>query len=146
MTQTILVSAAVALCCVPLWGQQTNAPDLAAQNAALEQHVRELEDRLIAVEGKVRMLQSAQAAPEAQGTPASAPATPAPPQLAPVPSPNLAQTTVATSLGQLSNYGGASSAAKALNPDISAIGDFITAAGGNTAPPLATLQPFRSPH
>ena len=41
-------------------------------------------------------------------------------------------------------YGGSSAAAKALNPDISVIGDFVGAAGGNSAPPLATLQPFPS--
>jgi hypothetical protein len=51
MKNTIIAGAAVALFCGPLFGQQANTPDLAAQNAALEQHVRELEDRLIALEG-----------------------------------------------------------------------------------------------
>lgn len=46
--------------------------------------------------------------------------------------------------GNLPNYGGASSAAKALNPDVSVIGDFIGAAGNTNTPPLATLQPFPS--
>jgi len=46
--------------------------------------------------------------------------------------------------GQLPNYGGASASAKALNPDISVIGDFIGAAGTNSALPLATMQPFPS--
>ena len=55
-----VVIAATALCWIPLWGQQTPAPDLAAQNAALEQRVRDLEERLIALEGKVRMMQSSQ--------------------------------------------------------------------------------------
>ena len=68
--------AVAVLCSIPLWGQQSNAPDLAAQNAALEQKVRDLEDRLIALEGKVRILQSAQA-PPAQAPTEAQPAAPA---------------------------------------------------------------------
>jgi hypothetical protein len=118
----------------------------------LEQKVRDLEDRLIALEGKVRTLQTAQAPPaqpptEAQpATPAEA-AAPAQPQVPAAPtatSPIEGQSQVASTGGQLPNYGGASSAAKALNPDVSVIGDFIGAAGNGTVPPLATQQPFPS--
>jgi hypothetical protein len=138
--------------CFPIWGQQANAPDLAAQNAALEQHVRDLEERLIALEGKVRMLQSAQAPPAPSGPEAPAAAPPASTESAAqspaVPSgtsPVQGQAQVqSTGGGSLPNYGGASSAAKALNPDISVIGDFIGAAGNSNAPPQATLQPFPS--
>ena len=152
------VLAVVALCSVPLWGQQSNSPDLAAQNAALEQKVRDLEDRLIALEGKVRTMQAAQAAP-APATPAteaqpaavaSAPTETAPqaqPQEPVVPgsaAPVPGQAQVGSTGGPLPNYGGSSSAAKALNPDISVIGDFIGAAGNANAPPLATQQPFPS--
>ena len=149
----VIVASMAAWFCIPLWGQQTNAPDLAAQNAALEQKVRDLEDRLIALEGKVRTLQSAPPAPtqpaseaqpaaaptaEAAATPAQAPAVPA------ETSPIQGQSQVVNTGGPLPNYGGASSAAKALNPDISVIGDFIGAAGNTNTPPLATLQPFPS--
>ncbi|PYX71139.1 MAG: hypothetical protein DMG78_16470 [Acidobacteria bacterium] len=149
----VIVASMAAWFCIPLWGQQTNAPDLAAQNAALEQKVRDLEDRLIALEGKVRTLQSAPPAPtqpaseaqpaaaptaEAAATPALAPAVPA------ETSPIQGQSQVVNTGGPLPNYGGASSAAKALNPDISVIGDFIGAAGNTNTPPLATLQPFPS--
>lgn len=156
----IVISAIVAsaLSCSPLWGQQTSAPDLAAQNAALEQHVRELEDRLIALEGKVRLLQSAQTSPApapstTEAQPAAAPNTPteaapqAQPQVAVGPigtSPVQGQSQVTASGGALPNYGGNTAAAKALNPDISVIGDFIGAAGNTNTPPLATLQPFPS--
>jgi len=140
-----------ALFCAPLWAQQTSTPDLAAQNAALEQKVRDLEDRLIALEGKVRMLQSAQAPPaqpatEAQPTAPAEAAAPAQSQAPVVPAgiPPVQGQQVAFAGGQLPVYGGASSAAKALNPDISVIGDFIAAAGNGTAPPLATQQPFPS--
>ncbi len=41
---------------------------------------------------------------------------------------------------QLPNYGGAGSAAKALNPDISVIGDFLGAVGRNPLRPVSTLE------
>ncbi len=151
-----MVAAFMTVFCIPLWGQQTSTPDLAAQNAALEQKVRDLEDRLIALEGKVRMLQSAPppAQPAAEAQPAAVPPTAtaaAAPQAEPQPqavpsttSPNQGESAVVSTGGTLPNYGGASSAAKALNPDISVIGDFIGAAGNGTVPPLASLQPFPS--
>ena len=73
-----MVAVFMTVFCIPLWGQQTSTPDLAAQNAALEQKVRDLEDRLISLEGKVRILQSAPtppAQPTAEGQPAAAPPT-----------------------------------------------------------------------
>ena len=141
MKHTIIAAVAMVLYGVPLWGQQTSAPDASAQNAATEQHIRDLEDRVIALEGKIRMLESAQSAVAQPAQPAAAAeaAAPTPAVPAPVPAP---QVVVTTYVGQLPNYGGASLAAKALNPDVSVIGDFIGVAGGNTAPPLATLQPF----
>lgn len=151
MTKMIITAATTALFCIPLWGQAT--PDANPQNAAMEQRMRELEDRIIALEGKIRTMQSAQAtqpqpAAEGQAAPATVvAATPAAPPPAAVPSvtsPNESLAQAAGPTEPLPNYGGASSAAKALNPDISAIGDFIAAFGGNTAPPLATLQPFPS--
>ena len=155
MKRSILAGILTSLFCIPLCAQQTNAPDLAAQNAALEQKVRDLEDRLIALEGKVRTLQSmppAPAQPAAEAQPAAAP--PAEPAAAqaqrqvPVPPAETSQVQgqaqVASTGGTLPNYGGASSASKALNPDVSVIGDFIGAAGNTNTPPLATLQPFPS--
>ena len=153
MKKAILAPAVVALLSIPLWAQ-TNAPDANAQNtAALEQRIRDLEDRVIALEGKLRTMESAPAPPSAQPQPATE--TPAPaPQAAQIPavpatvpaqpSPNEAQAGLAVSAGQSPVYGGAAGASKALNPDVSVIGDFIGAAGGNSAPPLATLQPFPS--
>ncbi len=74
MKNTIVASIALAWFCIPAWGQQANT-DLAAQNAVLEQKVRDLEDRLIALEGKVRMLQTTATPPAqsaAEGQPAAA--------------------------------------------------------------------------
>jgi len=150
MKNRILAAAVVLWFSFPLWGQQASPPDLAAQNAALEQRMRELEDRVIALEGKLRILESAPAAPAQPTQPgaaveagAAAPAATVPAAV-PAPPPTEAAVSVATPAGQLPVYGGSSAAAKALNPDVSVIGDFIGAAGGNTAPTLATLHPFPS--
>jgi hypothetical protein len=150
MKQTTIKCAVAALLCAPLWAQQGGTPDLAAQNAALEQKVRDLEERLIALEGKVRTMQTAvpaqpQPATEsaATGAPVAEPtAVPAAPATAPMPVESQAQ--VASGGSALPNYGGGSAAAKALNPDVSVIGDFIGAAGNSNTPPLATVQPFPS--
>ena len=152
MKRMIIASIVTASFCTSLCGQQANTPDLAAQNSALEQRVRELEDRLIALEGKVRTLQSVPPAatqPAAEAQPANLPPAEAaapqaqPPVVTAATSPTQGQAEVVAT-GPLPNYGGASSAAKALNPDISMIGDFIGAVGNGTTPPTASLQPFPS--
>ena len=156
MKKAILANTiSIALLCAPFCGQQASAPQANAQNPELEQHIRELEDRVIALEGKIRTMESEKAA-AAQPQPAQSTAQPesgtaaqttVPSPATTVPSPQIANETqagLANAAGQLPVYGGSSAAAKALNPDISVIGDFIGAAGGNTAPPLATLQPFPS--
>jgi hypothetical protein len=156
MKNAIFLILALGTCPLSLSAQQSNTSDAASQNAALEQRIRELEDRVIALEGKIRTMQSEQAAqaqpaqPSAAGQPAQAqPGAPSsvPSQATTVPATAAANETQAglgNPAGQLPVYGGSSAAAKALNPDVSVIGDFIGAAGGNTAPPLATLQPFPS--
>ncbi len=132
------------------WAQQTAPSSANSQDsAALEQRIRELEDRVIALEGKIRTMESAQTAQPQPAPPPPQPteAAQAPAQPTTVPavtSPNEAQAGVGNAAAQLPVYGGSSAASKALNPDVSVIGDFIGAAGGNTAPPLATLQPFPS--
>lgn len=123
---------------------------------AIEQHIKAMEDRIILLEGQVRFLneqlakgQTPQAqTPEAQTPPVasttgagSVPAAPVP-QAAP-------QTTAGgagQSGGQLPVYGGASALAKALNPDISAIGNFFAAAGHYPTPAGSVLRQagFRS--
>jgi hypothetical protein len=110
--------------------QQTpSASDL----SALEQKIRDLEDRVVTLEGQLRQMK-AQAAPAAtaqpspqtgQTTPPTAPATQA--QVT-----TEQGTAGAQTQGPEPRLGGAGvSAAKALNPDISVIGDFIGGAGHN---------------
>jgi len=156
MKDRMLIAVVTILFSTPLFAQQssTSASQASTQDtAALEQRIKDLEERLIALEGQVRMLKSGQAQPAAVPQPQPAGAQPAetaaqaPPQVAvpaPTPAPTEAQAGIVTAGGQLPIYGGASAASKALNPDISVIGDFVGAAGGNSAPPLATLQPFPS--
>ena len=149
MKKAIAIIGATLFCAafgMPLWGQQTNVSDVNTQNtAALEQRIRDLEDRVIALEGKIRTMESAaQPAPKTQPAPTPE-AAQVPSQPAAVPAPPSPQLGVnQPTTGQLPVYGGASAAAKVLNPDISVIGDFIGAVGGNSAPPGATLTPFPS--
>src|SRR6267142_3879332 len=128
----------------PVLAQQTQsaAPD----SSAMEQRMRELEDRVIALEGQIRMLKASQTQPgttEAAPTPAPVEAT-GPSQTAPAQAPPAPQTQAAALAGaeQGPSLGGAGgSAAKALNPDISVIGDFIGALGGNSQQNIVSLQP-----
>src|SRR5207302_1777708 len=70
--------------------------------------------------------------------PAPAAAQPAAvPQAAPPPAP---AEVVSTQGGQIPVYGGATGLAKALNPDISVIGDFLGAVGGNPIRPVPALE------
>lgn len=113
---------------------QQNSSPTAEENAALQQKVRDLEERLIALEGQMRMLkaQTAPAPPAASmssDVAASAPPSPAAENVAPAP----------VSLG-----GAGGSAAKALNPDISLIGDFVGVAGGNSIQPSPALEMHES--
>jgi hypothetical protein len=131
-----------------LAGAQTSnntAPANQADTAALLQKMRDLEDRVIALEGQVRLLKS-------QAAPIPGPTTqpPAETQAAAAVQPQAAQTAspaAAPALlsGAQPNLGGAGgSASKVLNPDISMIGDFIAAAGHDPIYPLPSLQMHES--
>ncbi len=136
-----------------VFGQQTAAtPPANSADSALEQHVRELEERIIALEGQVRMLKASAAQPAA-AQPTVAAQAPAGQesvsQAASVPQPVATPAAPATQAEAIAaatqgpNLGGAGgSAAKALNPDISVIGDFIGALGGNSQQNTVSLQPI----
>jgi hypothetical protein len=128
----------VVLLAVPMFGRQAvSAPP--AQDSAMEQRMRELEDRVIALEGQIRMLKAAAAQP-VPAQPAAAQSTEQT-RTAPPPAPETQAAALATTQGP--NLGGAGgSAAKALNPDISVIGDFIGALGGNSQQNTVSLDPI----
>src|SRR5438477_1725353 len=135
-----------------------------------DERFKALEERISALEAQIQALKAAQTASLA--APAAAQPVPAPPsplpdasaQTAervavppPAPSqpqaatpPQAPQTVTATpvlpgeSAGQLPVYGGASALAKALNPDVSVIGDFLGSAGRNPVRPVPALEMHES--
>jgi hypothetical protein len=112
-------------------GAQTPAAaqdDVAQLRRELETLRREYAERLAALEGRLNALQGGAQAPVA-----AAPATPEPPPAAAPQAPTAAVPAGAEGAGgpagALPVYGGMAAASKVFNPDISAIGDFIGAAG-----------------
>jgi len=120
--------------------QQPSAGDV----AALMQKIQDLEDRVVSLEGQIRQLKAqspAQTTTAPPATAANAPAT--------QPQATTEQGAAgATASGQgtetvrLGGAGGA--AAKALNPDISVIGDFIAGAGHNPLEPTPSFEMHES--
>lgn len=100
----------------------------------MQERLKALEERIRALEAEVQVLKASNAQ---AGSPLSAtlptPSAATPPQ-APVSNHDGAVP------GQLPIYGGASGAAKALNPDIGVIGNFVAAAGRNAVNPLRALS------
>jgi hypothetical protein len=129
--------------------QSTPAPSAPSQsaandNAAMEQKLRDLEDRIVALEGEIRQLK-AQGPQPAQNPSAAAPATP--PAAAPQTQVAAAEQGAAGAATQSENVrlGGAGGAAsKALNPDVSVIGDFIAGLGHNPINPTPTFEMHES--
>jgi hypothetical protein len=132
-----------------LWAQQPAAPAAPqSDTSALEQRMKEMEERIISLEGQVRQLK-AQNAGQAANAPASAIANPVgtgvPPVAAPEPATQAtAQIPGPQTEGQGPNLGGATGMAKALNPDISVIGDFLGSAGINNVRPVPSLEMHES--
>jgi len=128
-----------------LQSETSQAVSAQPDNAVLMQKIRDLEDRVIALEGQIRQMK-AQEAPAA--APAAAPANagsntqaagPTLPSQLPTVGPVTSGPQTQVVLG-----GAGGSAAKALNPDISAIGDFISVAGRNPVQPTPSLQMHES--
>jgi len=141
--RTISIIALLLSLCGGAWAQAGATP--AADDSALQQKVRDLEDRIIALEGELRSMkqqQAAQAPPNGTAAPTGAAGIGTGPTPAPASSNGVLGVGILAQGGPAPTYGGAQSNAKALNPDISAIGDFIGSAGGNSASPFAGLQPF----
>src|SRR5882757_6268992 len=79
MKTPILWVATTILCAVPLLAQQSGpSPSGAPDVSALQQQIRDLQDRIISLEGQMRML---------RGTPSTAQAPPAPKVSAPAATP-----------------------------------------------------------
>ena len=128
---------------IPVVAQQNPpSPQSPQDSSAMEQRIKDLEERIISLEGQVRMLKAAPAAAPAQPAAVSSPTAVQAQAAASAPTPAPAETAAAP--GALPVYGGASASAKALNPDISVIGDFIGKAGGNSVQPTPSLEMHES--
>ncbi|MCL4524832.1 MAG: hypothetical protein M1453_03855 [Acidobacteria bacterium] len=106
-----------------VWAQSTVPPQTPEKTEA---RFRALEERIRALEEELRVVKAAQTqAPAQSAAPVEVAQAPAPPPALP-------------SYGQIGGAGG--SAAKALNPDIGVIGNFIGATGRNQINPLGALS------
>jgi len=124
--------------------QATDAQSAAM--SAMEQKIRDLEDRVVLLEGQLRQLKAQGPAAPAPGAPPAAVA-PATPAGTPQPQVSSAQGPAGSAVPQTEavRLGGAgAAAAKALNPDISVIGDFISGLGHNPINPTPTFQMHES--
>ncbi len=130
-------------CALQVAGQTATTPNQ-------DDRIKALEERIIALEGEVRMLKaqaSSPAATQAASAAGSAGATATQAAPAVTTPPTQAGGTPAggePQSGQLPVYGGASAAAKALNPDISVIGDFLGGVGHNPIVPGRTFEMHES--
>jgi len=123
----------------------TSAPSEELRIRTLEEQVRALVEQVSLLRGELQTLRDAKSPSASQSgrvllasahvepgmlpaVPAASAAVPAAPEPTP---PQIAQT---------QTYGGATSNAKLLNPDISLIGDFIGTAGKNTVTPSRSLE------
>ncbi|HEY6251624.1 MAG TPA: hypothetical protein VI685_16830, partial [Candidatus Angelobacter sp.] len=110
-----------------------------AAMSAMEQKVRDLEDRVVLLEGELRQLKAQ--GPQAPAAVAPSTAAPSAPQATVQPQAEVPQ---ATQVENVRLGGAGAAAAKALNPDISVIGDFISGLGNNPINPTPTFQMHES--
>ena len=117
----------------------------AQDSAELLNRVKAMEDRIKSLEAEVQDLKSQQAATTAAIT-AATPAAPAPASPAPEAAPTQAAVAAQQPASQtpVSLGGAGAAAAKALNPDIAVIGDFLGAAGNSAGRPTPSLQMHES--
>jgi hypothetical protein len=141
-----LLAIAAVLFAAPLSAQENTRPQAApAQTdvSAIMQKIRDLEDRVIAMEGEIRRLKDLQVATKSTPSAVSemAAAVAASPPAAATPTTYAGDESTGTHAQEPAVLGsGGNSAAKALNPDISVIGDFIGTAGHNPVQLSPALQ------
>jgi hypothetical protein len=156
MKRIVLSSILALLSSFSVRAQQTaaapSAPLGEARIQSLEEQVRTLAEQVALLRAELQTMRQTQApaAPTVNqvllaaahvepGMVAAEPAKAAPPQVPPAPVPEPAAPTPAQ-VTQTQTFGGATSNAKLLNPDISLIGDFIGTAGHNSVSPSPSLE------
>jgi hypothetical protein len=128
----------------PATQSSVSAPE-EARMKALEDQLRSLAEEVALLRGELKALRDAKSFEPASSSgillassqlePGMVPAVPSSPL-----SPSSAPDPAPPQLAQTQTYGGATSNAKLLNPDISLIGDFIGTAGRNTVSPSRSLE------
>src|SRR6266849_4705634 len=156
MKKAVMVSAIFLLCSglraqesIPAQSTAGDRPAAAAQETrmkTLEEQVRTLAEELALLRGELKAMREAksgESVPEgrlllaaAHVSPGMLPANPPPTAASASPDPASAPPQVA----QTQTFGGATSNAKLLNPDISLIGDFIGTVGRNNVAPSRALE------
>ena len=155
MKRAVMVSAILLLCSISRAQDIATAPEARfatpgqeTRMSTLEQQVRTLAEEVALLRGELKALRDAKspdAAPESRVLLASARVQPGTVgnsrglAAAEPPAAQLPQTQVSGGT-QPQTYGGATSNAKLLNPDISLIGDFIGTAGRNVVSPSRSLE------
>ncbi len=121
------------------------APANSSDLSALESKIRDLEDRLVMLEGQVRQLKAQGPKPTSENVTGSTTTAAAPAAEGQVSVASQGAAGAVSSGGENVRLGGAGGAAsKALNPDISVIGDFIAGAGHNPVNPTPSFQMHES--
>ena len=142
----MLFAFMVVLTCAAAAQQTANVPATGSNTdvSALEQKIRDLEDRLVMLEGQVRQLKAQKTSMPSEDT--ASPPTPSSTAVTPaqVTMPQEAGRSTASAGDNVRLGGAGGAAAKALNPDISVIGDFITGAGHNPLNPTPAFQMHES--
>lgn len=114
---------------------------------ALEEQVRSLADEVALLRAELKEMRAIKSAQPLTSDPVLLASNYVAPGLSPAAATPVSTTSAAPAqppapaqVAQTQSYGGATSNAKLLNPDISLIGDFIGVAGHNSASPSSSLQ------
>src|SRR5437764_7736547 len=111
-----------------------SAQQPATPPSTADDRIKALEQQVSALKSEVDELKAALTAA------APAPAAAQPAAVSQAAPPSAPAEVVSTQGGQIPVYGGATGLANALNPDISVIGDFLGAVGGNPIRPVPALE------
>jgi len=142
----MLFGSMILLTCAATAQQTAGAPGAGSSGdvSAMEQKIRDLEDRLVMLEGQVRQLKAQGTQAPSQNAVAPATDLSAPAAQTQVTAPEEAVPSAVTAGDNVRLGGAGGAAAKALNPDISVIGDFIGGAGHNPLNPTPSFQMHES--
>jgi hypothetical protein len=148
---SVLVFSSAAVCAqqVPSDRPTSAATTQDVRMTSLEDQVRILAEEVVLLRREVQSLREAKTPEPGVNSPSDdrilLAASHIQPDMLPAPSPSTSLSSAAPvplpgQVTQTQTFGGASSNAKLLNPDISLIGDFIGTAGRNTVSPSPSLQ------